>query len=370
MGSRYAGHADFDHAAALKVGVLLVNLGTPQAPDTASVRRYLAEFLWDPRVVEVPRALWWLILHGVILRVRPPRSARAYQSVWTDAGSPLMVNSRAQATALQRALDAHAPGLYTVALAMRYGRPDVAGAIDALAAAGAARLLVLPLYPQYSGTTTGSVFDAVSAALQRRRWVPDLHMLSGYHDEGAYVAALAASIRDAWREHGRPRRLLFSFHGIPRRYFLAGDPYHCQCHKTARLVAEALALEDGAWSVSFQSRVGREEWLRPYTDETLEAWGREGLESVHVACPGFAADCLETLEEIAEENRERFQQAGGGRFVYVPALNDRADHVAALVGLVHRASAAWLPWARHEAEQAAVEPHPRLARARALGATR
>lgn len=370
MSSRYTGLQDFDHASALRPGVLLVNLGTPAAPHTAAVRRYLAEFLWDPRVVELPRALWWAILHGVILRVRPPRSARAYRRVWTERGSPLLVNTLDQAGALGELLAREHGGEFPVAAAMRYGEPTIATAIEELAARGVNRLVVLPMYPQYSGTTTASVFDAVAAALSRRRWIPHLAFISDYHDEPGYVAALAASIRESWRRNGPPARLLFSFHGIPRRYFLAGDPYHCHCHHTARLVAQALELDPSRWQVSFQSRVGREEWLRPYTDETLEQWGREGLESVHVVCPGFAADCLETIDEIDEENRERFVHAGGGRFEYIPALNARDDHVRLLAALVGRVCAPWMEWAKAEAQQAALEPNPRAQRARAMDAQR
>jgi len=370
MGSRYLGQSDFDHARPARVGVLLANLGTPDAPDTASVRRYLAEFLWDPRVIEIPRPLWWAILHGVILRVRPARSAHAYASVWSAEGSPLMVNSRAQCARLQAALDERAPGSFRVALAMRYGQPSIASAVDALLEQGASRLVVLPAYPQYSGTTTGSIFDAVSDALRARRRVPDLAFRSSYHDDPGYIAALAASIREHWQRNGEPDRLLFSFHGIPRRYFLAGDPYHCHCHKTARLVVEALGLAPGRWQLSFQSRVGREEWLRPYTDEVLEQWGHEGVGTVHVVCPGFSADCLETLEEIAVENRDRFLAAGGGGFGYVPALNARTDHVAALRDLVLADAGRWLPWAEEESRLASQSPVARQQRAVAMGAQR
>lgn len=370
MGSRYLGQSEFDHARPARVGVLFANLGTPDAPDTASVRRYLAEFLWDPRVVEVPRVLWWAILHGVILRVRPPRSARAYASVWSTEGSPLMVNARAQAAALQDALDTRAPGLFRVALAMRYGQPSIASAVGALLEQGVTRLLVLPAYPQYSGTTTGSIFDAVSDALRARRWVPDLAFRSSYHDDPGYVGALAASIREHWQRHGEPERLLFSFHGIPRRYFLSGDPYHCHCRKTARLVSEALGLDAERWEVSFQSRVGREEWLRPYTDETLEQWGRDGVGTVHVACPGFSADCLETLEEIAVENRDRFLAAGGGAFEYIPALNARRDHVSALTDVVLGDAGRWLEWAEEESRLASQSPVARRERALEMGAPR
>ena len=365
MSLEYRGQPAFDHARAPIIGVLLANLGTPDAPDTGSVRRYLAEFLWDPRGVEMSRPLWWAILHGIILRVRPSRSAAAYRSVWTEEGSPLLTNARAQAAGLQQALDREAPGRFRVALGMRYGEPDIAGAIDELLDAGATRLAVLPAYPQYSGTTTGSVFDAVAAALTRRRWVPALHLRSSYHDHPDFVAAVAASIREHWQSHGEPDRLLFSFHGIPRRYFLAGDPYHCQCHATARLVCEALGLDEARWALAFQSRVGREEWLRPYTDETLEQWGREGAGTVHVVCPGFSADCLETLEEIAVENRDRYLEAGGTGFEYIPALNDRGDHVAALAAMALSDTAGWRERSEPDGEALA----RRAERARALGAT-
>lgn len=342
MTTRYRGITDFDHRAAGRIGVLLVNLGTPDAPDTRSVRRYLAEFLWDPRVIEVPRPLWWLILHGVILRVRPRRSAKAYASIWTDAGSPLLVNSRALADGLHAALEHAAPERFHVALAMRYGNPGIEAALDELEAAGVRRLAVLPLYPQYSATTTGSVFDALAAALRARRWLPHLVFNAGYHDEPAYIACLADSIRERWRSTARPDRLLFSFHGIPQRYFDAGDPYHCQCLNTARRTAEALGLEAEQWQVAFQSRVGREEWLRPYTDETLQRWARDGVRSVHVVCPGFAADCLETLEEIAVENRDYFLGAGGERYEYIPCLNSTPGHIDALAAIASDHLAGWV----------------------------
>jgi ferrochelatase len=368
---KYQNETDFRHDAREALGVLLVNLGTPDAPTVPAVRRYLAEFLSDPRVVELPRALWWLILNGVILRVRPKRSAHAYQSVWTEQGSPLLTIARRQAAALQEAVSGRLPGPVRVELGMRYGNPSIPAALANLRAANVRRLLVLPLYPQYSATTTASVLDAVTRELATWRWIPELRTINQYHDAPGYVAALAASVRAFWGGHGEPDRLLFSFHGIPRDYFESGDPYHCQCQKTARLVAEALGLRRERWQVSFQSRVGTKEWLRPYTDELLKEWGAAGIGKVQVMCPGFSADCLETLEEVAVENRDYFLGAGGGSYAYIPALNDMPQHVDMLVDLIRRHTAGWpesdggddATWSPRALEQ-------RLERASALGAER
>jgi ferrochelatase len=366
----YRGEPGFSHDAAGALGILLTNLGTPAAPTTAAVRRYLAEFLWDPRVIEMPRALWWLILHGVILRVRPARSAAAYRKVWTAEGSPLLVIARRQTRALQRLLAERLGRPVPVALAMRYGRPAVAEGREELRRAGVRRLLVLPLYPQYSATTTASTFDALGAELRTWRWLPELRLITHYHDHPGYIAALAASVREAFAASGQPDRLLFSFHGLPRRYLLAGDPYHCECQKTARLVAEELGLAPERWAVSFQSRVGREEWLRPYTDETLKSWGAAGVGHAAVLCPGFSADCLETLEEIAEQNRDFFLHAGGRRFDYIPALNERPDHIRALGDLILQHLQGWPESAPGPAPaQREAEARARVARARAMGAS-
>ncbi|MDX1499830.1 MAG: ferrochelatase [Woeseiaceae bacterium] len=331
----------FEHGLAESLGVLLVNLGTPDAPTPAAVRRYLREFLWDPRVVELPRPLWWLILNGFILPFRPARSARAYNKIWTDAGSPLLIHCEQIRDAVERKVSAHLAGNVHVALGMSYGQPSIGSALESLHARNARRIVVLPLYPQYSGTTTGSVFDAVTRALSERRWVPELRFINHYHDANGYIGALAASVRDYWDRHGRGDRLLLSFHGVPRATLESGDPYHCQCRKTARLLAEALELGDDDWIVAFQSRVGRAEWLRPYTDETVAMLGSEGVGTLDVVCPGFAADCLETLEEIAIQNAELFAEAGGGELRYVPALNVRDDHVAFLSRLVEKHVAGW-----------------------------
>ncbi len=321
-------------------GVLLVNLGTPQAPTPAAVRRYLREFLWDPRVVEFPRPLWWLILNLVILNVRPRRVAEAYRSIWTDAGSPLMAITMRQVEGLAKVLAGGAQPV-RVAGAMRYGEPSVASGLERLRADGARRMLILPLYPQYSGATTGSVFDALADSLKSWRWVPELRFVSDYHDHDAYIGALAEKIRASRTGRGREHPLMFSFHGIPKRYQRRGDPYADQCLHTARLVAAELALAEEEWMVCFQSRFGREEWLQPYTDETLKALPARGVRSVDVVCPGFAADCLETLEEMNMENRELFREAGGVGFNYIPCLNDDAGHLEALGRIVAENVAGW-----------------------------
>ncbi len=332
---------DYQHDSVPTTGILLVNLGTPAAPTPAALRRYLGEFLADPRITEKPRWLWWLILHGIILRTRPRRSARQYQTIWNATGSPLLTISQAQCHALQQALTNHFKTPITVALGMRYGQPALATALEQLRQANAHRLLILPLYPQYSSATTGSTFEAIVTLLKRWRWIPDLHFISHYHDHPAYIHALVTQIQTHWAHHGTPDKLLFSFHGIPKRFFLAGDPYPCECHKTARLVAEQLNLPDEQWQTVFQSRFGPEEWVKPYTDHTLELLGKTGTKRVDVICPGFAADCLETLFEIDQENRQLFLQTGGQEFHYIPALNDTDQHIQALLALVIQYTQAW-----------------------------
>lgn len=352
----------FHHDQPVRMGVLLVNLGTPDAPDRASVRRYLKEFLWDPRVVEMPRALWWFVLNGVILNTRPSRSAKAYQKIWTEQGSPLLTISRRQRDALAELLAQRFGCDIPVVLGMRYGQPSIASALEGLRDQGVQRVLVLPLYPQYSATTTASIFDAVTAELRRWRWLPELRFVNHYHDEPAYIGALADSVRRYRDEFGTADRLLLSFHGIPEEYFHAGDPYFCECQKTGRLLAEQLALPADDWQLSFQSRLGPKQWLQPYTDKTLEGMAQSGVKSVQVLCPGFSADCLETLEEIAMEDRDIFLAAGGERYEYIPCLNDDADHIAMLAGLVEQHTQGW--------GAAMDDPKLTLQRAAALGASR
>jgi len=322
----------------MKWGVLLVNSGTPASTSTRDVRAFLAGLLGDPRVVELPRIFWWPILHGIILRIRPRASARKYAAIWTPQGSPLAIESEA----LRRGLEDSLRALNTpVALAMLYtGGARVPEAIESLRKAGAEGILTVPMFPQYCGASTGAVFDQVSAALRAMRSVPSLRFVSSYHDDAAYIESLAASVRDHRREFGATSHLLMSFHGVPERYVTQGDPYREQCERTASLVAQKLGLSAGEWSVSFQSRFGRARWLQPYTSEVLAAMPARGVKSVSVICPGFAADCLETLEEIGMENRDVFMAAGGEKYRYIAALNARPDHVAALGALVSRELAA------------------------------
>lgn len=327
-----AGHAG-------TIGVLLSNLGTPDHPTVPAVRRYLREFLSDPRVVSLPRWLWLPLLNGIILQIRPRRSAQLYQGVWTAEGSPLLVTTRRQLQALRARFGAD--GRIVLAFGMRYGAPSIADALEELRAAGIDRLLVLPLYPQYSSATTASTFDAVSRSLAGWVRVPELRVVADYHDHPWYIRAVAESIRESWRQQPAGERLLFSFHGMPRSTQLAGDPYHDQCMRTAQLVAAELGLDADRWAVAFQSRFGYAEWLQPYTDQTLRAWGGSHLASVDVSCPGFSADCLETLEEIAVMNRDLFVEASGGSYRYIPALNERPDHIEGIAGLIRTHIQGW-----------------------------
>jgi ferrochelatase len=321
-------------------GVLLVNSGTPASLATRDVRAFLAGLLGDPRVVEIPRLVWWPILHGIILRVRPRASARKYAAIWTNEGSPLAVQSEALRRGLEDSLRAQG---VPVALAMLYtGGATVAQAIDTLRDAGVTEIIVLPMFPQYCGATTGAVFDQVSAALRRMRHVPALRFVSEYHADPPYIAALANSVLEHRRESGAARHLLMSFHGIPEHFVARGDPYRAQCERTSALLAQRLGLGPEDWSVSFQSRFGRARWLQPYTIEAVAALARRGVRNLDVICPGFAADCLETLEEIGMENRDAFRAAGGDQYHYIAALNARADHVDALRGVVLREADATL----------------------------
>lgn len=338
---KFRGSPSFTHQQADKLGVLITNLGTPEAPTKQALRPYLKEFLSDPRVVEVPRLIWWMILNLVILNIRPRRSAKAYETVWTDQGSPLMFHTQNQANAIKQALEQKWGNKVVVDFAMRYGQPSVANTIDKMLQSGVRKLLVLPLYPQYCASTTASTFDAVAASMTNRRWMPELRFVTQYNDFPQYIQAVADKIREHWKTHERADKLIFSFHGIPKRYLLNGDPYHCECHKTSRLIAENLGLTKAEYLTSFQSRFGREEWLKPYTDHTLMALPKEGVNSVQVVCPGFSSDCLETIEEIGEENREYFMEAGGKRYEYIEALNSDPQHISALVDLIEQNMQGW-----------------------------
>jgi ferrochelatase len=364
---RFAPEPQYAHGTTPKVGILLVQLGTPDEPTAKAVRIYLREFLSDPRVVEIPRAVWALILNGIILNVRPKQSAEKYAKVWMKEGSPLKVYTERQAQLLQGRIGMTARAPFMVRYAMRYGNPGIAATFDAMRAEGCDRILVVPMYPQYAASTTATAMDEIGRALARVRNQPEMRFVKHFHDDPGYIRALGDSIREYWRANGRPDKLLMSFHGLPRYTLDRGDPYHCECHKTARLLAADLELPDNRWQLVFQSRFGRAEWLKPYTAQTLEELGRAGLRRVDVACPGFVADCLETLEEIAMEGRDTFIAAGGKEYHAIPCLNDRPDWIAALAGIVRGHLGGWLAdeW---DAGAARAEAQRTAARARALGA--
>ena len=330
----------YRHGSAARTAVVLCNLGTPDAPTPAAVRRYLAQFLSDHRVIEIPRLVWWAILHGVILRVRPAKSAAKYAQIWTAEGSPLKVWTAKQATLLAGYLGQRGHGV-AVRYAMRYGNPSIASVLDALQQEGATRILVLPMYPQYACATTASTFDAVYRWAAQVRAVPELRFVNHFHDDPGYVDALARKVQDHWMTHGRGEMLVLSFHGLPQRTLALGDPYHCECLKTARLLGERLSMRAEQLQVTFQSRLGRAQWLQPYTEPTLVALARRGVKRVDVMCPGFPADCLETLEEIDIEARRAYLGAGGSEFHYIACLNDQHQGIAALAALAIRHLQGW-----------------------------
>ena len=352
------------HGTPTKTAILLCNLGTPDAPTSSALRRYLGQFLSDTRVVEIPRLIWKPILHAIILRVRPAKSAAKYASVWTPEGSPLLVWTAKQAKLLAGYLGERGHPV-TVRHAMRYGNPSIASVLDELKALGATRILVLPLYPQYSSPTTASVSDAVFAWGRQVRLLPELRFVNHYHDDPGYITALAKRVTDHWQSHGRPDKLVLSFHGVPQRTLMLGDPYHCESQKTARLLRERLGLSAEDMAVTFQSRFGKAEWLQPYTEPSLIALARKGVKRVDVMCPGFTSDCLETLEEINQEAREAFMHAGGQEFHYLPCLNDQHEWIAALSAIALQHMQGW-------PTQASDDPAARsaqLERAKALGAS-
>lgn len=363
--SRYHTEPPRKHGDPAHTAILLVNLGTPDAPTASAVRRYLKQFLWDPRVVEIPRAIWWFILNGIILTIRPAKSAAKYAQIWTADGSPLKVNTSGQATKLQATFDARSTGAVKVNYAMRYGSPSIAGQLDQLKANGAQRVLILPLYPQFAASTTASVMDDVADWIKHTRNPPELRFVRNYHDDAAYIAALAASVREYWMVHGKPRILVMSFHGLPERSLHLGDPYFCECQKTGRLLAESLQLSVNDYRITFQSRFGRAKWLQPYTQATIEQLARDGVghenPRIDVVCPGFSSDCLETLEEITMECKAAYLEAGGKDFHYIFCLNQRDDWIAALAGVADRHLAGWPLQSQADTEAAS--------RARALGAT-
>ena len=330
------------HGTPVKTGILLVNLGTPDAPTATAVRPYLKEFLSDPRVVEIPKLIWWLILNGVILNIRPKKSAAKYASIWMNEGSPLRVYTEKQTLLLQGYLGDRTRAPFVVDYAMSYGKPSIARAMEKLKEQNCQRILIVPMYPQYASSSTGTVFDLVFRELQKMRSVPAVRTVRNFHDNYGYIKALANNINDYWMKNGRPEKLVMSFHGVPQYTLEKGDFYHCECHKTGRLLAQELGLSPEQYAISFQSRFGKAEWIKPYTTATLLALGKQKTKRVDVVCPGFVADCLETLEEIAMEGKEDFQHAGGGEYHYIPCLNERGDWILALTNLVLDNLQGWL----------------------------
>jgi protoporphyrin/coproporphyrin ferrochelatase len=332
----------YTHGTPVKTGILLINLGTPEAPTAQAVRPYLEEFLSDPRVVEIPKAVWWLILNGIILNTRPKKSAAKYATVWLPEGSPLRVHTAKQTMLLQGFLGERTKAPFVVDYAMRYGNPSIPSVLRKLKEQNCQRILIVPMYPQYAASSTATAFDIVFAELQQMRNTPALRTIKNFHDHPGYIKALVNNINDYWMKNGRPEKLVMSFHGLPQFSLDKGDPYHCECHKTGRLLAQELGLQPGQYFLSFQSRFGKAEWLKPYTTATLKELGKQKTKRVDVVCPGFVADCLETLEEIAMEGKEDFQHAGGGEYHYIPCLNERDDWMHALTDLVMDNLQGWL----------------------------
>jgi ferrochelatase len=353
----------YTHGTPVKTGILLINLGTPEAPTAEAVRPYLKEFLSDPRVVEIPKAIWWPILNGIILNTRPKKSAKKYAKVWLPEGSPLRVHTAKQAVQLQGYLGERTKTPFLVDYAMRYGSPSIPSVLRKLREQNCQRILVVPMYPQYAASSTATAFDIVFAELQQMRNTPALRTIKNFHDHPGYIKAMANNINEYWIKNGRPEKLVMSFHGLPQFSLDKGDPYHCECHKTGRLLAQELGLKPEQYFLSFQSRFGKAEWLKPYTTATLKQLGKQKTKRVDVVCPGFVADCLETLEEIAMEGKEDFQHAGGGEFNYIPCLNERNDWMHALTDMVMDNLQGWLI-----APNAAELEQGRL-RALAMGAT-
>jgi len=365
--SYYKPEPAYTHGSQAKVGILLANLGTPDAPTAKALRPYLKQFLMDRRVVEIPRLIWWFILRGIILVIRPKKSAEKYASIWDKDGSPLMVYAQRQKALFETQLASRINTPFAVELGMTYGNPSMQSAIESLKAQGCDRILVFPLYPQYAASSTAAALDAVWRVLLQLRNVPAIRTIKHYHDHPRYIQALASHITTYWQQHGQPEKLVMSFHGVPKFHLLKGDPYHCECHKTARLLAEALGLSKAQYEVAFQSRFGRQEWLQPYLANTLDALGKQQLKRIDVVCPGFSSDCLETLEEIAMEGKHLFQSVGGGDYHYIPALNSEAVWIEAMQDIALEHLQGWVS-NEFDAVKAEADAQVRKQRALAMGA--
>ena len=337
---KYIGEKDYEHGSKEKIGVLITNLGTPDAPNKKELKVYLNQFLSDPRVIELPKILWQIILKLVILQIRPSKSAEAYKQIWTDKGSPLLDIANRQLNKIQSSFSSKNENII-FEVGMRYGNPSIPDALLKLQKKQVRRLLVLPMYPQYCAATTGSTFDEVTNVLQKWRWIPEMRFINQYFEEKNYIEALSNSIKSFWKKNSKPQKIIFSYHGIPKRYLTNGDPYHCFCLKTTRLVKENMGLSDDEIMTTFQSRFGREEWLKPYTSETLKELPKQGIKNIHIISPGFSSDCLETLEELEEENKEYFMESGGENYHYIPCLNDHDDHIDVFVNLIKKHTQGW-----------------------------
>ncbi len=338
--SKYIGETNYEHGSDEKTGVLITNLGTPDAPNSQALKIYLNEFLSDPRVIEIPKIIWQIILRVVILQLRPRKSAKAYKSIWTNEGSPLLNISKKQINLLREKLKEDFPNT-VFELGMRYGNPSIKSSLKKFQDQKVRRLLIFPLYPQYCAATTASTFDAITNTLQSWRWIPELRFINQYFEEKNYIISVAKSIQEFWNKNGKPEKIIFSYHGIPKSYHLKGDPYHCFCLKTTRLIKEYLNLKDDELITTFQSRFGREEWLQPYTSETLKNLPNQGIKKIHIISPGFSSDCLETLEELEVENRNYFMEAGGKEYDYIPCLNDNPLHIDMMAGLIIKHTKGW-----------------------------
>ena len=337
---KYLGEKDYEHGSKEKIGVLITNLGTPDAPNKKELKVYLNQFLSDPRVIELPKILWQILLKLVILQIRPSKSAEAYKQIWTDKGSPLLDIANRQLNKIQSSFSSKNENI-VFEVGMRYGNPSIPDALLKLQKKQVRRLLVLPMYPQYCAATTGSTFDEVTNVLQKWRWIPEMRFINQYFEEKNYIEALSNSIKSFWKKTSKPQKIIFSYHGIPKRYLTNGDPYHCFCLKTTRLVKEYMGLSDDEIMTTFQSRFGREEWLKPYTSETLKELPKQGIKNIHIISPGFSSDCLETLEELEEENKEYFMESGGENYHYIPCLNDHDDHIDVFVNLIKKHTQGW-----------------------------
>ena len=330
---KYDGEKNYKHGASEKIGILITNLGTPDRPTKDGLRTYLKEFLSDPRVIEVPKIIWQTILRLIILNLRPQKVAKLYKSIWKKKGGPLLIMLQKQRKSLKKNLQKKLKDL-KIEIGMRYGNPSIKSGLEKLRSQGCRKILILPLYPQYCAATTGSTFDKVTEILRKWRWIPELRFINNYFEEPMYIDCLIKSIKKSWKKKGKSQKLIFSYHGVPKKYLLKGDPYHCFCQKTTRLVAEKMKLKEKDYITTFQSRFGPDEWLQPYTDKTLEELPKKGIKKIHILSPGFSSDCLETLEELEVENKQNFLSSGGEEYNYIKCLNDNPQHIKMLESLI------------------------------------